>query len=202
MDIQHRILEAAARVFAEGGFRGATTRRIAQEAGVNEITLFRHFGSKERLLLAAIAVVDRVPREATLPARPRDPRAELLTWVRHEMDHLLDRRSLICACMAEISEHPELVPPGNHPVAAVRALRDYLAALQAEGIATAPFDPGTAATMLMGVLFGDAMGRGVIPDLYDNDLDQALEQYVELFLRGIGAAAAAGKRARTRATRR
>ncbi len=54
----------------------------------------------------------------------------------------------------------------------------------------------------MGVLFGDAMGRGVIPDLYDNDLDQALEQYVELFLRGIGAAAAAGKRARTRATRR
>ncbi len=113
MDIQHRILEAAARVFAEGGFRGATTRRIAQEAGVNEITLFRHFGSKERLLLAAIAVVDRVPREATLPARPRDPRAELLTWVRHEMDHLLDRRSLICACMAEISEHPELVPPAT-----------------------------------------------------------------------------------------
>ena len=37
------ILEAAARLYGEHGFRGTTTRRIAQEAGVNEVTLFRQF---------------------------------------------------------------------------------------------------------------------------------------------------------------
>ena len=42
MDVRDKILLAAVTVFAEVGFRGATTRRIAQEAGVNEITLFRH----------------------------------------------------------------------------------------------------------------------------------------------------------------
>ena len=46
MELRDRILEAAALVYAETGFRGATTRRIAERAGVNEITLFRHFGSK------------------------------------------------------------------------------------------------------------------------------------------------------------
>ncbi|MEO7475110.1 MAG: TetR family transcriptional regulator, partial [Gemmatimonadales bacterium] len=39
MNVRDQLLTAAARVYAEVGYRGATTRRIAQEAGVNEITL-------------------------------------------------------------------------------------------------------------------------------------------------------------------
>ena len=49
-DHRHRILNAAARVYALHGWRGATTRRIADEAGVNEVTIFRQFGSKDALL--------------------------------------------------------------------------------------------------------------------------------------------------------
>ena len=55
MDPRQRIVQAAARVFAETGYRGATTRRIAHAANVNEVTLFRHFRSKEELLREAIA---------------------------------------------------------------------------------------------------------------------------------------------------
>src|SRR3982750_301773 len=51
---RERILEAAARVYSKHGFRGATTRLIATEAGVNEVTLFRTFGSKARLLQAML----------------------------------------------------------------------------------------------------------------------------------------------------
>ena len=51
---RERILEAAARVYAMHGFRGATTRLIANEAGVNEVTLFRSFGSKGALLEAVL----------------------------------------------------------------------------------------------------------------------------------------------------
>ncbi len=40
--------------------------------------------------------------------------------------------------------------------------------------------------MLMGVLFADAMGRDVMPDMFDNDPEDALQEYVRLFLRGIG----------------
>src|ERR1019366_1179360 len=48
------LLSAAARVFARDGLDGATTKAISREAGVNEVTLFRHFGTKERLLEAVV----------------------------------------------------------------------------------------------------------------------------------------------------
>jgi AcrR family transcriptional regulator len=51
---RQRLLEAAARIFARDGLAGATTRVIAQDAGVNEVTLFRHFQSKERLIAAVV----------------------------------------------------------------------------------------------------------------------------------------------------
>ncbi|MGL5815913.1 MAG: TetR/AcrR family transcriptional regulator [Phycicoccus sp.] len=50
-----RLLEAALAEVAERGPRGATTRRIADRAGVNEATVFRHFGSKDALVGAAVA---------------------------------------------------------------------------------------------------------------------------------------------------
>ncbi|HET8686029.1 MAG TPA: TetR/AcrR family transcriptional regulator [Methanosarcina sp.] len=49
-DTEQRILDAALRVFASEGYTGATTRRIAEEANVAEVTLFRKFQSKENLL--------------------------------------------------------------------------------------------------------------------------------------------------------
>ena len=54
MENRQRSLDAAARIYGEAGFRGATTRRIAAEAGVNEVTLFRIFGSKASLLAEAV----------------------------------------------------------------------------------------------------------------------------------------------------
>ena len=62
MDIRDRILDAAKKVYAQHGFRGATTRLIAIEAGVNEVTLFRTFGSKAALFEALM--------QATLRNRP------------------------------------------------------------------------------------------------------------------------------------
>ncbi len=43
------ILHAARDLFAEKGFSNISTRRIAKKAGVNEVTLFRHFGTKVAL---------------------------------------------------------------------------------------------------------------------------------------------------------
>ncbi len=48
-DRRQQILEVASGIFARKGYQGATTREIAEEAGVNEALLFRHFPSKENL---------------------------------------------------------------------------------------------------------------------------------------------------------
>ncbi|WP_455240564.1 TetR/AcrR family transcriptional regulator [Methanothermobacter tenebrarum] len=47
---REKILEAARETFIKKGYKGATTRKIAQKAGVSEVTLFRNFKSKSSLL--------------------------------------------------------------------------------------------------------------------------------------------------------
>jgi len=48
-----KLLLAAIDLMAEKGFNGVTTKEIAAAAGVNEVTLFRNFGTKQNLLEAA-----------------------------------------------------------------------------------------------------------------------------------------------------
>lgn len=48
------ILKAASELFAHKGFKGSTTRDIAVGAGVTEITLYRHFKSKEDIFFEII----------------------------------------------------------------------------------------------------------------------------------------------------
>ncbi len=49
-----RLVEAAVQLFSRQGFRGTSTRDIAQLAGVNEATLFRYFAKKTDLFWAAV----------------------------------------------------------------------------------------------------------------------------------------------------
>jgi AcrR family transcriptional regulator len=63
-DRRQQILEAATELFAGKGFRGTTTREIAELAHVNEAIIFRHFQSKEELYGAVIEHVCRSQRES------------------------------------------------------------------------------------------------------------------------------------------
>jgi AcrR family transcriptional regulator len=51
---RRQLIDAARRVFAEHGFRGATTRQIAAEAGVTEALIFQHFPDKDALYAAIL----------------------------------------------------------------------------------------------------------------------------------------------------
>jgi AcrR family transcriptional regulator len=187
MSVRDQLLDAAARLYAEAGYRGATTRRIALQAGVNEITLFRNFGSKDALMREAIARAGSSSATAVLPETPRDPLKEVRDWAKTHIAELRERRSLIRTCMGEIEEHPGIFSAGNSPPAvAAKALCQYLRRLRQTGLAKAEFDEVAASTMLMGVLFADAMGRDIMPDMYRNEPEQALDEYVRLFLRSIG----------------
>ncbi len=53
-DRREQILQGAMRLFAEKGFRGTTTREIAQKLRISEALMFKHFPSKEALYRAII----------------------------------------------------------------------------------------------------------------------------------------------------
>lgn len=78
---QQQILDAARRLFFERGFHGVTVNEIGRAAGATGASLYRHFESKEDVLLALMdEVQDRYL--AGLPTRQDDP------W--EELDSLLD----------------------------------------------------------------------------------------------------------------
>jgi AcrR family transcriptional regulator len=209
-----RILDAAARVYAMLGFRGATTRRIAEAAGVNEVTLFRTFGSKEALIAEALRSHTGTGAEAlALPADPVDPVRELETWAAAHLAELRASRSLIRQVMSDVEERPEVAPcVSSGWCAADGALRRYLVRLVELGFVDAEGDPGRGAggarrgarggvtgpalvrydevfaggAMLMAALFSDAMGRDMMPALFPEPADRAPALYVRLFLRSVG----------------
>jgi AcrR family transcriptional regulator len=51
---RQRLIDAALELFTSQGVTETTTRQVAESAQVNEVTLFRHFGNKQGLLLAVI----------------------------------------------------------------------------------------------------------------------------------------------------
>jgi AcrR family transcriptional regulator len=181
------ILNAACGVFAQHGFRGSTTRRIADAAGVNEITIFRQFGSKEALIREAMQHLTQSADIATLPETPVDPQRELTIWSESLMQHLRLRGSIIRKTMSEIEERPEMSECASYlPRMASSDLCDYLAALRKQGKIRADFEPKTAAAMLMGALFADAMGRDMMPDVYPQPVPEAARTYSELLLQALG----------------
>lgn len=186
-DLTTRLLDAAARVYAETGFRGTTTRRVAQEAGVNEVTLFRHFGTKEALVRAALAQVHRQSDLAEL-GDPRDPGAELYRWARGIYRHWAGARDLISRVMGDLVEHPEIAPGVcEEPHCEHARLSAYLVRLRDRGIATKDFHPDAAAGLLLGSIFTHAMWREHFEDEKMPPAEEVLRQYVLLLLSAIGA---------------
>ncbi|MEN9790978.1 MAG: hypothetical protein RLZZ63_636 [Gemmatimonadota bacterium] len=186
---RQQILDAAAQVYAEAGFRGATTRRIAEVAGVNEVTLFRLFGSKANLIDEVIRSC-RQGEQFPLAGQPADPEAELTAWAAASHAFMVERRGMLRSAVAELHEHPEhSADAADHPTASFRELRAYVDRLHTAGRVTSTRDANTACTMLLGTLFTDALHRDMMPSMFP-PAAEAPRAYVRLFLRAIGATAA------------
>ncbi|MEO8576363.1 MAG: helix-turn-helix domain-containing protein [Gemmatimonadales bacterium] len=187
MDTRSAILNAAVTVFSQHGFRGSTTRRIADAASVNEVTIFRYFGSKEALIQEAIKGSEGNAFTSPLPQEPVDPLDELTKWCSAVITHLRARGPMMRKCMSEIEERPELMGQASEtPTRATSELCAYLLRLKAMGLTNDDFDESAAATMLMGSLFHDAMGRKLMPDLFPKPAAKAPGKYAKLILRSIG----------------
>ncbi len=106
-ETDRRLLAAALHLVASAGPGGATTKAIAAEAGVNEVTLFRRFSSKAELLAAALT-------EATIDFRaaatePTDDVTADLAAVADDYARFVDARpELVSRLLAEAVARTEL----------------------------------------------------------------------------------------------
>jgi AcrR family transcriptional regulator len=184
-DTRARILGAARELFERNGTRGTTTREVAERAGVNEATLFRHFGSKGALLNAmreqACGVEELRSVLAALPGT--DLAADLRSLAYFLTESLLAKRAMICISLAEDAAGAQDVPEFRGPAQMLNDLAAYFTSKVAAGSMRG--DPNFLARYFLGNLFSYVIGR----KLWDSAVpDRAtLDGIVDIFLIGVAA---------------
>jgi AcrR family transcriptional regulator len=187
-DTHRKILQAAIRLFTEQGYAATPTRQIAEEAGVNEVTLFRHFGSKEALFQEAIQANSAVPRLAKglESEMTGDLAADLTRLGEGFFRTMLERRKAILMTLWEAERQPEIRPlVARIPAAQRRILSVYLQN-QIEAGRIRPVNPETAAQAFLGMFMAYAINQALMPPEASSIPPTAIaEQFVHIFLHGI-----------------
>jgi len=91
------IMEAAARVFAERGYHGASTQDIADTLGIRQASLYYYFTSKEAALeqVCMQGVGGFYETAQGIQAGPGTPREKLASLIRAHIAPLLDRSNFV-----------------------------------------------------------------------------------------------------------
>ena len=161
------ILEAARRLFASLGYDGATTRRIADEAGVDSALIAYHFGTKEQLFVAV----------HELPINPSDL-ALLIDGPDDEIGERVARFSMTMLA-ADDSTAVSLMRASASNPAAAEMLREFIERTMVDPIAKQIDMPDSrervalVAAQILGVLFARHIVR--VPDLALASVDDLVD---------------------------
>jgi AcrR family transcriptional regulator len=158
-DKRVRILDAARRLVARGGFRGTAVEAVAAEAGVATGTVYRYFPGKAALFVEVVGRVSEreVGVVAAIAAHPGPALGRLDAAVRAFAD-----RALLAPRLA----YALIVEPSDPEVEAVRLvyrrrLADAFARVVAAGVEAGDFppqDPEVAATCIVGAVMESLIG--------------------------------------------
>jgi AcrR family transcriptional regulator len=131
-----RILGAAADLFYRHGIRAVGVEAIADAAGTNKMTLYRHFSSKDELVaeyLRQAAAAAEASWDAYAQAHPGDALAQLRAWLREMAQHVASGDERGCPLANAAVELPEKHHPARCVIEHYKiAQRDRLAALCGE----------------------------------------------------------------------
>ena len=111
---RQRILEAADDLFRRVGIRGVGVEALAEAAGTNKMTLYRHFASKDELVaewVRGIVAQKDAEWDEIAATHPGDPQAQLVDWSRRvaaKFAEMEERGSTLGNALAELPEadHP------------------------------------------------------------------------------------------------
>ncbi len=149
-----RIVETARYLFRKHGLRGIGVDAIAEAAGTNKMTLYRHFASKDDLIVACLCEVT-AEAEAMWDdfeaAHPDDPMAQLHDWVCAVAEYAI-ADGIGCDLANAAAELPDPDHPARKVIEHFKTnQRDRLAKLcQAAGIVQAELLADTLSLLIQG----------------------------------------------------
>jgi AcrR family transcriptional regulator len=186
-----RLIEAALDLFAERGVTETTTKAVAERAQVNEVTLFRNFGNKYRLLLAVIqdsAVFAKLVHALVEQANTKDSVADFLQEYAQESLRTLNKApDLVRSIVGEAGNYPaeNRQALGKGLSEANRYVAEYLAQAIARENISSDLTPEQIVNLFNFLLIGYFVVESSTEG-YTNWSDQQdfLASLVSLFLQG------------------
>lgn len=152
-----KVFRVTVRVFADRGYDAATMREIASRAGINEVTLYRRFGSKAGLIEAALtgalaqAPLGRV--EAS-----EDVTTDLAAIARAYARTNRAYGDAVVTLLAEVHRHPELRGAISALMPNLQRAARIIATHQERGTIT-PGDPLQKVVFLIAPMLAEGLWR-------------------------------------------
>jgi AcrR family transcriptional regulator len=189
-----QILEAATQVFARKGYRGATIREIAAEAGVAEGTIYNYFRSKDDLL---ISLPGRMSEPILLAFSPN---ALQLQKAGHDEEFLvqlfnqgieealqnLDALKILFSTVPTMDEEAKEEFLQRTPLYAAGRIQQYLQLRINQG-AFREMNTAIVARALLGMLLIFLLSQEILPGrrVTPFEYDEVAREVVRLFLHGV-----------------
>ena len=186
-DTRQRIIEAAFEIGAKLGLPSATTKAIAKAAGVNEVTLFRHFGTKERLFSAAIdkygGPAIAIDLESHLTGEYRQ---DLMTIGTTILNILLERREILLMLLCESIRNSEARRLMSRNPREIRKMLARYLKTQMEKGTIKKRHPEAMAQAFLGMFFAYAVVLISIDEAIEPPISNAelVTQFVDIFIEG------------------
>jgi AcrR family transcriptional regulator len=186
---REQILEAALKVFSNGGFAETTMDAVAEVVGVSKASVYNYFPTKDALLQALVQRSSLLPELPELVEGIRDlpPERAIPTLVRRIWPRLRERRELARVLVREVQSFPDRARVYSERVRmpAFRVFADYLQARMDRG-ELAPCDPIASAQCLFGMLWSfllsqELMGERELHPVSDEEVVAVISQ---IFLHG------------------
>jgi len=177
-----RIFSAAIDLLMANGYDGATTREIAVAAGINEVTLFRRYGSKAKLIERAIAAQLADTPLNTL-VHTGNLEADLLAIVEAYLETNRIHGDIIPTILIEMTRHPDLRSFMGVPWRNLQGVIGVIQHYQRDGLLRAEPPLSTIGSLLGPVMFSAMLRRArPNPELPMPTFDA--QAHVDAFLRG------------------
>jgi AcrR family transcriptional regulator len=189
---RQEIIEAAARVFAEKGFRNATNRDIAREAGISSGLIYWYFTDKKALFIAAVREMYPLrkldmPGDELLEQPLEDILAHVGKTILATMTHP-DTLRLIRIGFSEVVQFPEVGQSFGQLIGetVIRGLAEHFDARVRTGTVR-PIDTRLTAQAYCGALVAWVLRKYIYlsPDLADTPDDDMIRTTSRIFAAGL-----------------
>ncbi len=186
-----KLLEATLKLISEKGYLGATTREIAHQAGVTELTLFRHFGTKEKLFEELLNSHTFLPTlKELLPELEHHSSEDALKLIATRfLLSLNERKAMVKIMYSEVTIYPEKIRAVyNKFIDEMRStLAGYFSLLKRRGLLKKKISPEFAAKVFLWILFSyfrseEIMRKGT--GMKGPKLQKNIAEIVDIFMSG------------------